>query len=148
MTKRLDYRNMANINIRYRRGELRISRINWIFRFCSRTRNPTTFFRGFLYGYRNYGSFAERNLAWLASATVYTVLVLTAMQVGLATDQLGHSVSFQRASYGFTVFSIISPLIVVVGIFALVLILVVFNWRYTLKTKKRWDYPAIKGFKH
>ena len=146
--KRLDCQTLANINIRYRRGELRISRINWIYRLCSRTRNPTTFFRGFLYGYRNYGTFVERNLAWLASAAIYTVLVLTAMQVGLATDRLGHSVAFQRASYGFTVLSIVSPLIVVAGLFALILMLIVFNLRYTLNARKTWDYPAIDNYKH
>ena len=148
--KRVDCQTLANINIRYRRGELRISRINWIYRLCSRTRNPTTFFRGFLYGYRDYGSFVERNLAWLASATatIYTVLVLTAMQVGLATDRLGHSVAFQRALYGFTVLSIISPLIVVAGLFALILLLIVFNSRYTLNVRKTWDHMAIDNYKH
>ena len=146
--KKVDYQTLANINIRYRRGELRISRINWIYRLCSQTRTPTIFFRGFMYGYRDYGSFVERNFAWLASATIYTVLVLTAMQVGLATDRLGHSAAFQRASYGFTVFSIISPLIAVMALFTLVLILIIFNLRYALKAKKTWDHSAIGNFKH
>ena len=101
-----------------------------------------------MYGYRNYGSFVERNLAWLASATIYTVLVLTAMQVGLATDRLGGSVAFQRVSSGFTVFSIIAPLIVVVSLFALVLVPIMFNLRYTLKVKKKWNPPAIGAFQH
>lgn len=146
--KRTDCRNLANINIRYRRGELHVSRSNWIYRLCSQTRNPTTFLRGFMYGYRNYGSFVEGNLAWLASATIYTVLVLTAMQVGLATDHLSDSVASKRASYGFTVFAIIAPLIVVVILFALVLLLIVFNLKYTLKAKKKWDPPAIRIFQH
>lgn len=36
-------------------------------------------------------------------------IVLSAMQVGLATERLGGSAGFQRASYGFAVFAIVVP---------------------------------------
>ncbi|KAF0319168.1 UDP-N-acetylglucosamine transferase subunit ALG13 [Colletotrichum asianum] len=41
-------------------------------------------------------------MAWITTATVYLVVVLTAMQVGLSTDALKDNNTFQRASYGFT----------------------------------------------
>lgn len=58
----------------------------------------------------------------MTAATIYIALVLTAMQVGLATSYLGSNVSFQNASWGFTIFAILGPLIGVlvagiVGIF-------------------------------
>jgi hypothetical protein len=93
------------IHPRFLRAELRLSRINNISRF---TRLPP--FDPYLRGWRNYSSLFRDNLAWMAAATVFIALVLTAMQLGLATDRLKDNRSFQRASYGFTVFSILGPM--------------------------------------
>jgi len=62
--------------------------------------------------WHQYGSFLHDNFAVLASSIVYIAVVLTAMQVGLATEKLQNNEAFQLASYGFTVFSIIGPLVV------------------------------------
>ncbi|KAI0538647.1 hypothetical protein GGR58DRAFT_288033 [Xylaria digitata] len=61
--------------------------------------------------WNQYQTFFQDYFAWLASATVYIAVGLTAMQVGLATKSLADSDAFQSASYGFTVFSILRPLI-------------------------------------
>ncbi|KAK0630721.1 hypothetical protein B0T17DRAFT_616338 [Bombardia bombarda] len=61
----------------------------------------------YLRAHRNYGSLFRDNIAWVTASTVYVALVLTAMQVGLATEQLQGNTTFQRASYGFTVFAIL-----------------------------------------
>jgi hypothetical protein len=102
------------VHPRFLRAELRLSRINTISRF---TRLPP--FNPYLRGWRNYSSLFHDNLAWIATATVFIALVLTAMQVGLATERLQGSTNFQRASYGFTVFAILGPMcafgLVVVG---------------------------------
>lgn len=62
--------------------------------------------------WNQYGSFLRDNFAVLASSTVYSAVGLTAMQVGLATEKLQNDKAFLLASYGFTVFSIIGPLVV------------------------------------
>jgi hypothetical protein len=90
---------------RFLHAELRLSRINTIHRF---TRLPR--FDPYLRSRHNYGSFFGDNLAWMAAATIFIALVLTAMQVGLATERLQDDVAFQQASYGFTVFAILGPL--------------------------------------
>ncbi|RYO85645.1 hypothetical protein DL766_010155 [Monosporascus sp. MC13-8B] len=82
-----------------------LSRINTINRV---TRFPP--FDPYLRGWRNYGGLFRDNLAWMASATVFIVVVLTAMQVGLATERLRDDADFQRASYGFTAFAILGPM--------------------------------------
>jgi hypothetical protein len=64
--------------------------------------------------WHQYGSFLQENSAWLASVIVYIIIVLTAMQVGLATNALVHNDTFQSASYGFTIFSILGPLVAAV----------------------------------
>jgi hypothetical protein len=59
----------------------------------------------------------------MATTTVFVALVLTAMQVGLATERLQGDATFQQASYGFTVFAILGPICV----FALVILRALLN---------------------
>jgi hypothetical protein len=59
------------------------------------------------------------------------------MQLGIATDELGHNTAFQRASYGLTVFSIIVPMIVTVFIAVGVVVLVVSNCAATKSYERR-----------
>ena len=106
------------VHPRFLRGELRLSRINIIHRF---TRLPP--FDPYIRGWRNYGHLFRANLAWMAAVTVYMVLVLSAMQVGLATEKLQGDVAFQQASYGFAVFTILGPMLV----FGLVVLAALFN---------------------
>jgi hypothetical protein len=46
----------------------------------------------------------------MAATAVFVVLVLTAMQVGLATERLQSNAAFQQASYGFAIFAILGPM--------------------------------------
>ncbi|KAL2364358.1 hypothetical protein RJZ56_002705 [Blastomyces dermatitidis] len=94
-----------NISLRFIYGELRLSRLNNIYRFTQRP-----LLGGYTRHWHEYKTFFRDNFTLLASATVYIAIVLTAMQVGLETKGLSDSASFQSASYGFTVFSILGPL--------------------------------------
>ncbi len=67
----------------------------------------------------------------------YVAIVLTAMQVGLATDQLAHNGAFQNASYGLTVASMLGPLIGVAVVVCGVVVLVVSNWMATKRYERR-----------
>ena len=58
----------------------------------------------------NYSSFLRDQLGWLAMTTIYIALVLTAMQVGLATNQLKADALYMTAAYGFSVFAILGVL--------------------------------------
>ncbi|KAJ5555059.1 hypothetical protein N7535_007504 [Penicillium sp. DV-2018c] len=103
-----DIMNPDKINRRYRYGELRLARLNKIYAF-----HLGSFFRGYRAKYQTYQELLHTYLAPITAMTVYFALVLTAMQVGLATEQLAGSQAFQRASYGFTVLSILGPLALV-----------------------------------
>ncbi|TAQ87677.1 hypothetical protein B7494_g3975 [Chlorociboria aeruginascens] len=94
-----------NIDERFIYGELRLSRLNKIYRL-----SQGTLARGYISHWHQYGSFFADNFKWLAAAVTYIAIVLTAMQVGLATKSLNDNNAFQSASYGFTVFSILGPL--------------------------------------
>jgi hypothetical protein len=132
VTSNIDLREFSGISPRYLYGELRLGRVNMIYRLCRNTRTQRTFIRGYLYGYHKYSSFLSQNLAWVVTATVYVTVVLTAMQVGLGTSELRSNQIFNRASYGFTVFSILAPLIILLVAVFVLLILIWFNLDYTL----------------
>lgn len=118
------FKDMEQINPRYRFGELRLGRLNSIYRIRYCTQH---FIRGYFYGYHEYGTFLENNFAWIVTFFGYIAIVLTAMQVGLATKQLVDNDAFHDASFGFTVFSIVSPLAAVGGIGIVIIITAVDN---------------------
>ncbi|KAF3390711.1 hypothetical protein DPV78_010976 [Talaromyces pinophilus] len=101
----VDVNALDQVNKRYHFGELRLGRINSIYRlrFFS-----THSIRGYLYGYNRYTLFFQRNFAWLLVIFVYFSLVLSAMQVGLTIPPLNSNQAFQKTSYGFVVFGIFS----------------------------------------
>ncbi len=112
------------IDPRYQYGELRLARLNWIYRFRGRI------FRGYA---------PQESRGWLVGTLVYITIVLTAMQVGLATNNLSGNLAFQRASYGFTVFSIMGPVIILCaywgGIALVILWNLLFMFRYIRRRK-------------
>jgi hypothetical protein len=116
------------INQRYIYGELRLNRLNTIYRLTGRA-----VFRGYQSECSQYSSFLQDNFAWLASVLAYMAIVLTAMQVGLATKALADDSTFQAASYGFTVFTMVSSLAAVVTIFAVFVFVFVYHWIQTAK---------------
>jgi hypothetical protein len=67
--------------------------------------------KNFVHGYMSdstwYRAFFERNFAWLLAVFAHVTVILSAMQVGLATERLQGSRPFQDASWGFAVTSII-----------------------------------------
>jgi hypothetical protein len=129
--RNIDHTGMLGVNPRYFYGELRISRLNWIWRFLYRPFSLTNMVRGYSYGFRQYSVFTTKSFAWLLGSFFYITVVLTAMQVGLATERLDKNRQFQDASYGFTVFSILAPLLGCLLIAVVLLFLVIFNLVYT-----------------
>lgn len=109
------------IDARFIYGELRLSRLNKIYYLSQRP-----LLRGYMSHWHQYRTFFQDNFAWLASAIVYIAIVLNAMQVGLATKSLAGNDAFQSTSYGFTVFSILGPL-VVTGLIILVFCYIFMN---------------------
>jgi hypothetical protein len=124
--------NTSRANKRYQFGELRLGRLNKIIRVRGLAgRGFEDLVRGYRLGYATYNQQLNGFLTPILAATAYILLVLTAMQVGLGTNTLQKSLLFQRASYGFTVFSIIAPLILITISTFIVLLFAVFNYLST-----------------
>ena len=134
----------ASVNPRYWYGELRLSRLNKVYRFA----------RGFvLRGYSKvdahtvYVDLLRDNFGVLAAVLGYVVIVLSAMQVGLGVERLQADSAFQSASYGFTVFSILAPLVAGASIVGGVLAMVVSNWLVTKDyERKRFREMGVEPY--
>lgn len=124
---------------RFRYGELRLARLNIAWRF---THFP--FATTYMPSYDQYTTFLQAWFATIATVTIYIVVVLTGMQVGLATERLGSNHAFQTVSYGFSVFSILGPLIAVGLLLVYFLIVLFWNWFKTVAYGKKRKY-AIEG---
>ncbi|KAL7943776.1 hypothetical protein V8C42DRAFT_328423 [Trichoderma barbatum] len=140
--------DLSDINPRYIYGELRLKRLNLIYRFCTKTFKFDRMIRGYEYGYRQYSTYLERNFKWVLTAFIYITVVLAAMQVGLATTKLNGNAVFNRASYAFTMFSILAPIIsLLIGGF-FIITLVVFNVSYALKRRAESHKEHARAFEN
>ncbi|KAK0644045.1 hypothetical protein B0T16DRAFT_417044 [Cercophora newfieldiana] len=122
------------VDERFVYGELRLSRLNKIYRL---TQGRQALFRGYLSEWATYGDFFRDNLAWLAGGVAYVAIVLTAMQVGLGTDRLRENDAFQAASFGFTVLSILGSLGFGFVVFAVFCAAFLDNWVSAVVYKRR-----------
>lgn len=124
---------------RFHYGELRLGRLNAIYLF--------TRLSYYMNQWPNYSSFLRDQLGWLATTTIYIALVLTAMQVGLATDQLKANAPYMTAAYGFSVFAILGPLISGGAIVLALVILVAMNWKFQ-KRKSAERFKCSNDFEN
>jgi hypothetical protein len=113
-------------------GELRLNRLNLIYLCLGYS------FMGYLPRWNTYNGFLGENMTLILAGSAYVVVVLSAMQVGIAVPQLMDSVDFQAASYGFVVFSLLAPL----GGIIIMLIALAFgfvaHWRWSdLRERRR-----------
>lgn len=138
--KLLENYDYASINPRYHYGELRLGRLNKVYRYrYGHLRGYTS-----TASYNLYIQFFQDNLTHLAAFLGYVVIALTALQVGLATDRLQPSSTFQNLSYGFTVFSIAAPILVTAAILSVFLVAFLTNW-YATSTYHRRRLNDIKA---
>jgi hypothetical protein len=123
-----------HISKRYIHGELRLSRLDKVYRY-----RYGSLLHGFsaLLGSTRYADFFLENLKFVTATTVYVALVLTAMQVGLAAEPLSSNESFRRASYGFTVFAILSSIVAVGVVVSIFFFILLANWASTKTTQNR-----------
>ncbi|MCJ1385548.1 hypothetical protein MMC17_008671 [Xylographa soralifera] len=100
-----------NVNQRYLYGELRLSRLNQIYRFCRLERQ-------YFSPYTEYGHFFTSNFAWFFVMFACLSVVLGALQVVLATSDT--TIEFANMTYGFSMFAIgltFGAVMFVIGLF-------------------------------
>lgn len=111
-------------------GELRLSRLDLVHQFLGIS--PL----GYLPLWNSYRRFVVDNLDVILSATVYMVVILTALQVGLSTDNLQDNKAFQAAAFGTTIIAILGPLVAVAIILICCIIDFGLNWAWNRRDEK------------
>ena len=110
---------LNDVNKRYMYGELRLSRLNTIYRLAP----PVYTLQNFVRGYRSdstwYQDFFGRRFKWMLVVFAIFSVLLSALQVGLATTALQDNDAFQRASYGLSITSLFAVAASIVLVFFL-----------------------------
>jgi hypothetical protein len=130
-THHISFERHISVNERFYYGELRVGRLNWIYRLVRG--QP----RGYFSGCTTYGAFVRDNINSFIALFAYATIVLSAMQVGLATPWLAEDYAFGMASYVFSVFAILAPLLVIAVLFGVLGVLFTINLLRTLHIRKK-----------
>ncbi len=136
----VDADSLTQVSPRYRYGELRLTRLNSIYRLMPAVFSFQNFSRGFMRVPTWYKAFFQKNFAWLLAVFAFISVALGAIQVGLATDKLQASTAFVELSWGLCILTLVVLLWVVVVIGAVWAGLFWFHllstWRYAKKVEE------------
>jgi hypothetical protein len=97
----IDPSTLSQVNQRYKYGELRLSRLNTIYRVIPSAYSLRTFVRGYRSGSTWYNAFFGHHFKWMLAVFAILSVFLSALQVGLATPTLQDNRAFQRVSSRF-----------------------------------------------
>lgn len=129
-------------NKRFAYGELRLNRLNHIYRLTPHFRGKHLS-RGYLATYFTYSDFFKAEFAWLLILFVYGSIILQSLQVGLSTEHLGRNFSFQGFAQVFTLVALIVSAIACVLVALLYVCLFLFNFvraiRFDSQRKRQQD---------
>lgn len=99
---------LSDVSKRYKYGELRLSRLNAIYRLMTPAHSLRNLIRGYRAGSTWYNAFFARHFKWMLAAFAVLSVVLSALQVGLATSMLQNDRDFQNVSYSLTVAALVA----------------------------------------
>ena len=139
--KHIDQQTLQQVSKRYRYGELRLSRLHSLYRFAPSVFSMKNFVRGYMSDSTWYRAFFKQNFAWLVAVFIYVTVILSAMQVGLASERLQDSRLFQNASSGFAVTSII---VVIAIIWTIFMVWVVLFWYHMHATSQYLKWVELR----
>ncbi|KAH8721574.1 hypothetical protein GQ44DRAFT_622962 [Phaeosphaeriaceae sp. PMI808] len=127
----INLKTLSNVNKRYKYGELRLSRLNTIYRVIPPAYSLRNFIRGYRGGSTWYNAFFERHFKWMLAVFAILSVFLSALQVGLATTMLQSNGPFQEVSYGFSIASLVA---IVAGVVLIFLVWLSLFFYYLLST--------------
>lgn len=120
---------------RYIYGELRLSRVNFVYRFAPRV-FPRHLIRGYFWGTNRYSTFLSANLRWILVVFLYLGVTLGALQVVLGTNQGRGYTSLESAGFYVGVISLFVLAIVFVAIFGALVVAIVIRNAYAWHMSK------------
>ena len=135
----LQKNDYTSLNPRFWYGELRLGRLNDVSRYrYGRMGGYST-----INHYRSYVDFVTDNFAHIATAIGFVVIILEALQVGVATTNLENNQAFQNFAYGFTIFA----LVCLPAGAALIMAVLLFNLCCNLRATTRYHEQRMRSIK-
>ncbi|KAE8446801.1 hypothetical protein EG329_011578 [Mollisiaceae sp. DMI_Dod_QoI] len=129
----IDLQSLNSVSPRFQYGELRLSRLNKIYRL---TRfNWRDIIRGYMAASTWYQDFFARNFAWLLAIFAVMSVALSAMQVVVGLARGGQA--FANASYGFSVASLVVAAGTVLAVIAMWIVLFAYHLTTTYVNDRR-----------
>ncbi|RYP93312.1 hypothetical protein DL770_000601 [Monosporascus sp. CRB-9-2] len=104
----VDLNGTAMINPRYAYGELRIKRLNQIYRFA-KPGGLRDVVSGYASGYHSYTGFFRENFGWIITFFGFGSIVLSALQVGNGLESLESHEKFRRLSSILALLALLAP---------------------------------------
>ncbi|KAI8631125.1 hypothetical protein F5Y19DRAFT_425138 [Xylariaceae sp. FL1651] len=98
--------SLHQVSARYQYGELRLSRLNHLYRLGAAGLLMWNLVFGFTSRSTRYPAFFQRNFGWVVAVFGYFTVLLSAMQVALATERFRSDTAFQNFSYGIAILSV------------------------------------------
>ena len=132
----IDPNALEGVNRRFEFGELRLNRLNQIYRFLPMF-GGQNLLQGYAMGHKTYGTFFKQNFGWIILVVALITTVLSAFQVGLATKQLAALTTMQKASQYFSLFCIVGPFVLTALVGLLFALLFTFHLLVTLRFNAR-----------
>jgi hypothetical protein len=141
----LSVNGLVGVHRRFHYGELRVNRLDHIYRF-TRPSNGHQLLRG--YGgllSPSYSDFFRKRFRWIIIVFAFCNTVLSALQVGLATDPPGSSKTLQDVSTGIVLFSlfvlgltVVVFLLMYIGLFVFFLVKTLVNMASREQKRRIW----------
>ena len=132
----VDLQDRPGVHVRWIYGELRLHRINSIYRFMPGIPGGSLI-RGYRSGIREYRAYVEHAFAYFFAVFGVLSIMLNAFQVGLGTSNLSSDARFQNAAGGFVAFALIGILGTLFLIALGMLVNLAFNLGATLKFRAK-----------
>jgi hypothetical protein len=145
----IELQSLISVSPRYQYGELRLSRLNKIYRVTRFSWRD--FIRGYMMASTWYQDFFARNFAWLLAVFAAISVALSAMQV--VSSVAGGGRAFEDASYGFSIASLflaagtaLAVLFIWAVLFVYHLVSAQLNDRQVMKERKAFaDQQIVAG---
>lgn len=128
-------RTSCPVNERYEYGELRLSRLNHLYRLGAAGFSLWNIVFGFTSRSTRYPAFFQRNFGWVLAVFVYFTVLLSALQVALATEKLGGNGDFQNFSRAI---ALLSLAFVLVAVAIMLLVWLFLFWFHLMSTVQFW----------
>lgn len=144
----INVQTLHQVDKRYQYGELRLSRLSSLYRVCPSVCSMRNLVLGYTTHSTWYKAFFRQHFAWLLAIFAYFTVVLSALQVGLATELLYSHASFQKVAHGVVIASLVVFFAIGISIFGIWFVLLLYHFFSTFRYTRRVEAVRRKHMRN